>query len=132
MPVRRAPSDPPSPFSPWQFAGTREGGPSAIDCRLPGRLVFLGRLEVGRYLGDLEIGGLPAPFESAGQSGDLRVGEGPPLVRAKAGMGVPGRPSWITLASTSSGTMARKSPSLSGGAGPSRPVAPWQPEQFSA
>ena len=49
---------------------------------------------------------------------------GPPLFTAKAGMGVPGRPSLITRNSTESGTIDRKTASLSGGAGPSVPTGP--------
>src|SRR5712691_353764 len=121
----------PFPSSPWQAAQARAKtfAPRSLSP------TFFG----ARYGGGSCFGGAPPqraliPFATASTCAAF---SGPPLSREKAGIGlfcagVTGRPSVITRSNSSLGTMARNIGSLSGGAGPSLPSAPWQPAQCVA
>ena len=112
-------------------AGARAGEHAGPLVQVPA--LGAGRAEVRRYRfpGRSRSPALLDPF---GQHLDLGVGQRAAPARAKAGIAllcaaVTARPSEMTCRNSASGTMARKTGSFSGGAGPSLPSAPWQPAQ---
>ena len=111
----------PSPLAPWQPAQARSK-------TLRAALLVSGAvaaMAIGRQVAVRAGWSRPhRRLDTLGERFHLLVGQRPPLLCAKAGIGVPGRPSVISSSKTESGTIVRKSGSFSGGAGPSLPVGP--------
>ena len=129
-PTGRSPCSPPCPWLPWQPAQAR-ANTRAPSSGFP--LLVPAGLRYGGGASPDAAGPQRFLIPSASTWTWASV-SGPPLARAKAGIGLlwaalTARPSEMTCRSSASGTMARKTGSFSGGAGPSLPSAPWQPAQ---